>query len=104
KREFVSIYPESDEESENMNTGLEIIDNNPMPDRSVTSAEISEHINSAIETLSPRQKMIFILKHYEGYKLTEIAEMLQCGEGTIKKYLFDAVRKMRTQLADLYYA
>lgn len=104
KREFVSIYPDSDEESENMNTGLEIIDNNPMPDRSVTSAEISEHINSAIETLSPRQKMIFILKHYEGYKLTEIAEMLQCGEGTIKKYLFDAVRKMRTQLADLYYA
>jgi RNA polymerase sigma-70 factor (ECF subfamily) len=104
KREFVSIYPESDEERENMNTDLEIIDNNPLPDRSVTSAEISEHINSAIETLSPRQKMIFILKHYEGYKLTEIAEMLQCGEGTIKKYLFDAVRKMRTQLADLYYA
>jgi RNA polymerase sigma-70 factor (ECF subfamily) len=104
KREFVSIHPESDEEKENMSTGIEIIDSEPTADRAVTSTEISEHINNALETLSPRQKMIFILKHYEGYKLKEIAEMLHCGEGTIKKYLFDAVRKMRTQLADLYYA
>ena len=48
--------------------------------------------------------MIFILKHYEGYKLREIAEILKCGEGTIKKYLFDAVRKLRTELEELYYA
>ncbi len=102
RREFVSIHP--DNEDENMSTGIEIVDSQPVPERAVTSAEISEHINKALETLSPRQKMIFILKHYEGYKLREIAEMLSCGEGTIKKYLFDAVRKMRTQLADLYYA
>jgi RNA polymerase sigma-70 factor (ECF subfamily) len=104
KREFISIHPDNDEEKENMNTGIEIMDSEPMPDRVVTSTEISEHINNALELLSPRQKMIFILKHYEGYKLKEIAEMLHCGEGTIKKYLFDAVRKMRTQLSDLYYA
>ena len=103
KREFISIHPETEDE-ENINTGYEIEDNQPVPDRAVTNSEISEHINIALETLSPRQKMIFILKHYEGYKLKEIAQMLQCGEGTIKKYLFDAVRKMRTQLTDLYYA
>jgi RNA polymerase sigma-70 factor (ECF subfamily) len=102
RREFVSIHPDS--EDENLNTGLDIEDLEPIPERAVTSREISEHIEKALETLSPRQKMIFILKHYEGYKLREIAEMLSCGEGTIKKYLFDAVRKMRTQLADLYYA
>jgi RNA polymerase sigma-70 factor, ECF subfamily len=102
RREFVSIHP--DNEDENIKTGIEIEDDQPVPDRAVTSMEISEHINQALETLSPRQKMIFILKHYEGYKLREIAEMLSCGEGTIKKYLFEAVRKMRTQLTDLYYA
>lgn len=104
RREFVSIHPDSNEENENMNIGYELADNEPVPDRALTSTEISIHINDALETLSPRQKMIFILKHYEGYKLKEIAEMLHCGEGTIKKYLFDAVRKMRSQLADLYYA
>lgn len=102
RREFISIHTDSEDES--INTGLELEDSQPVPERVVTSNEISEHINKALETLSPRQKMIFILKHYEGYKLKEIAEMLRCGEGTIKKYLFDAVRKMRTQLADLYYA
>ncbi len=102
RREFVSIDPHNEEE--NMSSVIEIEDRQPVPDRVVTSMEISEHISKALETLSPRQKMIFILKHYEGYKLKEIAEMLRCGEGTIKKYLFDAVRKMRTQLADLYYA
>jgi len=103
KREFISIHSENDEENENTKAGIEIMDSEPVPDRVVTSSEIKEHIDLALETLSPRQKMIFILKHYEGYKLKEIAEMLHCGEGTIKKYLFDAVRKMRTQLADFYY-
>ncbi len=102
RREFVSIHPDNEDES--ANSGLEIEDSEPAPERAVTSMEISEHINKALETLPPRQKMIFILKHYEGYKLKEIAEMLRCGEGTIKKYLFEAVRKLRTQLADLYYA
>ena len=102
RREFISIH--TDNEDESINTGLELEDSQPVPERVVTNNEISEHINKALDALSPRQKMIFILKHYEGYKLKEIAEMLRCGEGTIKKYLFDAVRKMRTQLADLYYA
>jgi RNA polymerase sigma-70 factor (ECF subfamily) len=102
RREFVSINPS--EENEKMNTAIELIDEEPDPERVIKSAEISEHITEALESLSPRQKMIFMLKHYEGYKLKEIADMLQCGEGTIKKYLFDAVRKMRTQLADIYYA
>ena len=102
RREFVSINPS--EENEKMNTAIELIDEEPDPERVINSVEISEHITEALESLSPRQKMIFMLKHYEGYKLKEIAEMLQCGEGTIKKYLFDAVRKMRTQLADIYYA
>ena len=99
-----SIHFENDEGQEDMRTDIELIDKQPVPDRLVTNSEISEHINNALEKLSPRQKMIFILKHYEGYKLKEIAEILHCGEGTIKKYLFDAVRKMRTHLADLYYA
>ncbi|HSD63329.1 MAG TPA: RNA polymerase sigma factor [Ignavibacteriaceae bacterium] len=105
KREFISIHPdEEQEENENMKQGFEIVDDKPAPDRITDSSEISEHINQALESLPARQKMIFILKHYEGYKLKEIAEILKCGEGTIKKYLFEAVRKMRTQLEDLYYA
>ena len=70
-------------------------------DRHTHDAEISERVQRAMNTLSPKQRMVFALKHYEGYKLKEIAEMLKCTEGTVKKYLFEATARMRVQLKDL---
>jgi len=72
------------------------------PDNLVVNSESSDKINAALKTLSPNQKMSFLLKHYEGYKIREIAEMLNCKEGTIKKYLFEAVRKLKVQLGNNY--
>jgi RNA polymerase sigma factor (sigma-70 family) len=42
--------------------------------------------------------MVFTLRHLEGQKLKEIAEAMNCTEGTIKRYLFSATRKMRNEL------
>jgi RNA polymerase sigma-70 factor (ECF subfamily) len=72
------------------------------PDNLVVNSESSDKINKALNTLSPNQKMSFLLKHYEGYKIREIAEMMNCKEGTIKKYLFEAVRKLKMQLENSY--
>ena len=44
--------------------------------------------------------MVFSLKHYDGYKLKEIAGMMKCREGTVKKYLFEATARLRKQLKD----
>ncbi len=68
------------------------------PDKYMSSVEISEKVKIELEKLPARQKMTFILKHYEGYKIREIAEMLQCKEGTVKKNLFDAAKKLKAQL------
>lgn len=70
-------------------------------DRHLRNDEISQKVEYALTTLSPRQRMVFTLKHYEGYKLKEIAEMMHCGEGTVKKYLFEAIARLRIQLKDL---
>jgi RNA polymerase sigma-70 factor (ECF subfamily) len=72
------------------------------PDSVVLNSENGDKINEALNNLSPNQKMSFLLKHYEGYKIREIAEMMNCKEGTIKKYLFEAVRKLKTQLENSY--
>lgn len=72
------------------------------PDNLAVNSEHGVKINEALNTLSPNQKMSFLLKHYEGYKIREIAEMMNCKEGTIKKYLFEAVRKLKVQLAGAY--
>jgi RNA polymerase sigma-70 factor (ECF subfamily) len=69
-------------------------------DQRTYDAEISARVEQALTVLSPRQRMVFTLKHYEGYKLKEIAGMMKCGEGTVKKYLFEAISRLRMQLKD----
>jgi len=100
KHNYVSINHD-DEENTGYNETFED-ENSFTPDRILNNSEISSHINNALENLSSRQKMIFILKHYEGYKIKEIAEIINIGEGTVKKYLFEAVHKLREQLQELY--
>lgn len=64
--------------------------------------EITRRIDAALMELSPQQRLVFTLRHYQDYKLKDIAVMMNCAEGTVKKYLFDATQKMRTRLHDLY--
>jgi len=73
---------------------------NTSTDQQTHDAEISMRVEQALKTLSPRQKMVFSLKHYDGYKLKEIADMMKCREGTVKKYLFEATARLRKQLKD----
>lgn len=68
------------------------------PEDSLLNLELSREIESALETLSDRQKTVFILRHYHGHKLREIAEIMHCSEGTIKNYLFRATQKMQKLL------
>ena len=70
-------------------------------DRRTYDRELAARVEESLKSLSPRQRMVFTLKHYEGYKISEIAGMMQCAEGTVKKYLFEAVGRLRKQLGDL---
>jgi len=72
------------------------------PDRMAQDAEIRRNVEEAIEMLSPKEKLVFTLRHFEGYKLREIAAMMDCTEGTVKKYLFTAVAKLRQRLKRVY--
>jgi RNA polymerase sigma-70 factor (ECF subfamily) len=63
--------------------------------------EIARRVEGALTALSPKQRLVFTMRHYEGYKLREIAELLNVAEGSVKKYLFEATARMRAQLGDL---
>ena len=69
------------------------------PERSLISRELRKHILLALERLSPRERMVFELKHYHGMRLRTVAGILNTSEGTIKNTLFRATHKLRTQLA-----
>jgi len=71
------------------------------PEGSAERRSIQERLSEALEELSPTQRLAFVLRHWEGMSIREIAEVLGAAEGTVKSHLFRAVRNLRVQLADL---
>lgn len=68
------------------------------PERRFLGQELGRHINAALDGLSPRERMVFELKHYEGLRLRVIGDMLGTSEETVKNSLFRATRKLRASL------
>ncbi len=71
------------------------------PERTTRSREISRRIETALERLNPRERMVFELKHYQGLKLRAIGEICKTSEQTVKNSLFRATQKLRLELGDL---
>jgi RNA polymerase sigma-70 factor (ECF subfamily) len=71
------------------------------PERRLLGREIGRQIAQALDQLSPRERMVFELKHYEGMKLRAIGDVLGTSEETVKNSLFRATQKLRAQLGDL---
>jgi RNA polymerase sigma-70 factor (ECF subfamily) len=69
------------------------------PERNMASRELRVCIVRAMQRLSPRERVVFELKHYHGLRLRTVAGILNTSEGTIKNTLFRATHKLRTQLA-----
>ena len=98
----VSIDKDFDDEENEFSLTKELVYDGSSPEEISSGADLGEMIKAAVESLSSKQKMTFVLKHYEGYKIREIAEMLNCKEGTVKKYLFDAIKNLRKKLSPVY--
>ncbi len=71
------------------------------PERRLFGKEIEARIALAMERLSPRERVVFEMKHYQGLKLRAIGDALGTTEETVKNSLFRATRKLRTQLGGL---
>lgn len=71
------------------------------PERSFAGGELRGCILRALSGLSPRERMVFELKHYHGLRLRTVAGILNTTEGTIKNTLFRATHKLRVQLAEV---
>src|SRR6266496_4959581 len=74
----------------------------PSPERRALPREIRERLHEAMECLSPRQRSVFVLKHFEELSIPEIAELTGLDSGTIKSHLFRAAHKMRERLGDFH--
>jgi len=71
------------------------------PERDLMRRELGARIGRALTKLTPRERMVFELKHYQGLKLRTIGEMLHTTEETAKNTLFRATQKLRGSLAEM---
>ena len=69
------------------------------PARELDRKVLGTRIQEALNKLTPRERMVFELKHYQGLRLRTIGEMLNTTEETAKNTLFRATKKLRSQLA-----
>lgn len=93
-----SINPDDEEGA----PALQIVSNDLNPEQNLRNMELRAEIQKAVEHLTGKQKLVFTMKHFEGYKLREIAEITGLNEGTVKRYLFDATIKMKNALRHFY--
>jgi RNA polymerase sigma-70 factor (ECF subfamily) len=69
------------------------------PVRSTESIQIQNRISQALQKISPRERVVFVMCHYNGLKLKETAEILDVTLGTVKSLLFRAIKKLRKELS-----
>ncbi len=70
------------------------------PQRQLMSAEVNSRIQEVLGQLTPRERIVFEMRHYQGMRLRAIGEALGVTEEAAKNCLFRATQKMRSALVD----
>ncbi|MGC5290737.1 SigE family RNA polymerase sigma factor [Micromonospora sp. DT231] len=58
-------------------------------------------LNAALGQLSPRQRAVIVLRYYEDLTEAQVAEVLGCSIGTVKRHGHDGLRRLRAIAPEL---
>ncbi len=86
------------EEAEEQELAAGVRDTRATPDRYLLAKEEAEHVWKAVESLSPNQREVFILRFSEEMALEEISQALGLKLGTVKAHLARAVANVRAEV------
>lgn len=70
------------------------------PESKLLNQQLSEAISKALEHLSDKERIAFVLCHQQEFKIGDAAQVMAVSQGAVKSYLFRAREKMRLQLQD----
>lgn len=99
RREEPSVLSGNDGTLDRMDTlAEERVDGDPS--RHLFSGQLRARIKTVLEGMTPRERMVFELRHYQGLRLRRIGEILGTSEEAAKNCLFRATQKMRAALGD----
>jgi RNA polymerase sigma-70 factor (ECF subfamily) len=101
RREDQAVVIDSSGEEMDLLTNVSDTRSGANPARELDRKYLGRRIGEALDELTPRERMVFELKHYQGLRLRTIGEMLNTTEETAKNTLFRATKKLRARLAEL---
>jgi len=73
----------------------------PTPEQLRADQELGQDLAEAMQNLSEIERVCFVLKHLEQWRLKEIAAEIGSNIGTVKQAIFRAVKKLRVRMAGL---
>src|SRR3974390_2514518 len=95
RKEDSAVLTDSDGETFDLLDQVADVRSGASPGRDLMRRELGNRIAHALEKLTPRERMVFEMKHYQGLKLRTIGEILNTTEETAKNTLFRGTQKLR---------
>ena len=98
KEEARKIEPAVHEEGTENDPVTLVHDAAPTPERLAHSVELRKQMEIALAALSHSERTAFVMRHWEGCAIEEIAAVLKSSSGAAKNTVFRAVQKLRLAL------
>ena len=70
------------------------------PEQQLQNKQLNRAINRAVNCLSEKEQIAFVLCHQQELSIGEAAEIMNCSDGSVKSYLFRAREKLRKLLQE----
>jgi RNA polymerase sigma-70 factor (ECF subfamily) len=84
---------------EEQDSGVASLQSEDDPERSTESSLVSIDIHRALKALTPRERAVFVLRHFEDLPLKDVASTLSIRVGTVKSLLYRAMVKLQKELS-----
>jgi RNA polymerase sigma factor (sigma-70 family) len=97
-RDFIRSQASSPFSLETLNGGVYIADKMPSPEMLAEEMELRQTIERALASLTASNREVVILFYYDGFKTSEIAEMLDISVSAVKVRLHKARQQLKTYL------
>jgi RNA polymerase sigma-70 factor (ECF subfamily) len=98
RRERWMAPPALDAEGQERDPAEYLPSSGPTPEAQVLAGERQRQLSDALAQLPERQRLVFVLSHFEGQSSREVSLATGLNESTVRVHLFRAVRRLRSLL------
>jgi RNA polymerase sigma-70 factor (ECF subfamily) len=91
----IAVYTEPEPQTVDEN----LIDPAQRPDEATTKKELESQVRWALSRLPEEQRQVVVMRHYDGLKFHEIAEILSCPVSTVKSRMAIAIQRLGQMLS-----